>query len=228
MTDYYAESLSGRRLQLCYELAAPRVRQYLEAEIRHVMSRLGPSDTVLELGCGYGRVALRLADVVQRIVGIDTAEESIEIARELASTSTNCEFLNMNALDLRFADGEFDAVICVQNGICAFGVDQVDLLRESLRVTASGGIMLFSSYSDQFWRHRLAWFEAQAAAGLVGPVDHAASGEGVIVCKDGFSAGRASPEDWRLLCSRLGCGFEIVEVDESSVFCEITEAQISG
>lgn len=221
MSGYYAEKLSGRRLKLCYELATPRVRQYLEAEIRHVLSRVRPTDMVLELGCGYGRVALRLAEVVQRVVGIDTVGESLEVARELASLNSRCEFLNMDALDLQFAAGKFDAVICVQNGICAFGVNQEALLKEALRVTRSRGIVLFSTYSDRFWRHRLAWFQAQAEADLIGPIDHAASGDGVIVCKDGFRAGRLTPEDWRLLCSGVGCDPETTEVDESSVFCEI-------
>ncbi len=220
MTDYYAEKLSGYRLKFCYELASPRVRQYMEAEIRHVLSRVRPSDTVLELGCGYGRVTFRLAEVARRVIGVDTAIESLEMARELAGEHSRCEFLNMNALDLQFATGKFDAVICVQNGICAFGVNQEALLLEAFRVTRSRGIMLFSTYSDQFWQYRLAWFQAQAKAGLIGPIDHAASGDGVIVCRDGFRAGRLTPDDWRMLCSRVGCDPEITEVDVSSVFCE--------
>jgi cyclopropane fatty-acyl-phospholipid synthase-like methyltransferase len=52
---YYAEKLSAKRLQRCYEIASPRVQQYLEAEIEHVIGHLKPTDTVLELGCGYGR-----------------------------------------------------------------------------------------------------------------------------------------------------------------------------
>ena len=100
MTGYYAEKLSGRRLKLCYELATTRVRQYLEAEIRHVLSRVRPTDRVMELGCGYGRVALRLAEVARQVVGVDTARESLEMARELAGVNSRCEFLNMDALDL--------------------------------------------------------------------------------------------------------------------------------
>ena len=62
MHGYYSAKLSGERLQQCYELASARVKQYLEAEIDFVLSRLRPNDSVLELGCGYGRVAFRLAD----------------------------------------------------------------------------------------------------------------------------------------------------------------------
>lgn len=223
MTSYYAKKLSAERLQRCYEIATPRVQQYLEAEIQHVLSRLHAADAVLELGCGYGRVALRLAQVAARVVGIDVSVESLAMARRIATDDVPCEFMHMDALDLRFPDGEFDAVVCIQNGICAFGSDQQTLLREALRVVRAGGMVLLSSYADRFWPERLAWFETQAAEGLLGPIDHAASGDGVIVCKDGFRAGRARPEDLASLCSSGGVECEISEVDGSSVFCEIVK-----
>lgn len=221
MTGYYAEKLSGSRLQRCYEIASGRVKQYLEAEIDHVLGRLRCTDAVLELGCGYGRVALRLAGVAHRVVGIDTSEESLEMARRLAGAKAGCEFLCMDAADLQFADGQFDVVVCVQNGICAFRIDQKTLVREALRVTRPGGLALFSTYADRFWPHRLAWFEAQAAEGLVGPIDHAATRDGTIVCTDGFRAGRLTPDELLRLCSGPAVEVAVNEVDGSSVFCEI-------
>jgi ubiquinone/menaquinone biosynthesis C-methylase UbiE len=80
MTSYYAEKLGGQRLRRCYEIASPRVKQYLETEIQHVLARVKPTDVVLELGCGYGRVALRMAQVARLVVGIDTCEESLAMA----------------------------------------------------------------------------------------------------------------------------------------------------
>jgi hypothetical protein len=99
----------------------------------------------------------------------------------------------------------------------------VQLLEEALRVTREGGIVLLSSYADDFWPHRLAWFEAQAAEGLVGPIDRSASRDGVIVCEDGFRSGRLSPDAFRSLCATLGVRAEVREVDGSSVFCEIVK-----
>ena len=221
--EYYARKLSGKRLQRCYEIAPDRVCQYLEAEIIHALGRLRQTDEVLELGCGHGRIARRIAQKVTRVVGVDTAQESLKLAKQLPRATDRLEFLYMDAIDLHFPDCTFDAVLCLQNGICAFGVDQVQLVKEALRVTREGGIVLISSYSDKFWPHRLAWFEAQAMEGLVGQVDRIASKEGVIVCEDGFRAGRMTPDDFRALCSRVGMDGHICEVDESSIFCEITK-----
>jgi 2-polyprenyl-6-hydroxyphenyl methylase/3-demethylubiquinone-9 3-methyltransferase len=223
VSRYYAEKLSGERLQRCYEIAPARVRQYLEAEIVHVLGRLRGAGAVLELGCGYGRIAGRLAGVATRVVGIDTAPESIELARRLWRSTDRCEFLPMDAIDLRFANDSFDAVVCLQNGICAFRVDPARLLEEALRVTREGGVVLLSSYSDRFWPHRLAWFEAQAAEGLVGRIDRLASMDGVIVCEDGFRSRRLTPAEFRSLCSTIGVNAQVCEVDGSSVFCEITK-----
>jgi 2-polyprenyl-6-hydroxyphenyl methylase/3-demethylubiquinone-9 3-methyltransferase len=228
MASYYSKKLSGRRLERCYEVASPRVVQYLEAEIRHLLERLEPTDAVLELGCGYGRVALRLAAVAARVVGIDTAQESIDLAKEKAGPDSRCEFILMDAVDLQFPHDSFDRVVCVQNGICSFRVDRERLMREALRVVRPNGLAIFSTYADSFWPHRLQWFEAQAAEGLVGEIDHDASGDGVIVCKDGFEAGRLTAEAMRSLCKRLGVRCEVEEVDRSSLFCEVMGESTEG
>lgn len=221
MRGYYVGKLSGDHLRRCYEIAPPRVKQYLEAEIQFVLRHLENSDSVLELGCGYGRVAFRLAEVANRVVGIDSATGSLVLAHRLSGADSKCEFLEMDAVDLAFEESEFDKVVCVQNGICAFGVDQELLLRQALRVTRPGGCILFSTYSEKFWSERLQWFEAQAAADLVGAIDYASTGDGEIVCKDGFRSGQVSQEDFRLLGTALGLDPIVTEVDGSCVFMEI-------
>ena len=221
MAGYYARKLSGERLRQCYEIASPRVRRYLEAEIDFVLGMVGPRSQILELGCGYGRVLRALAGKAGRAVGVDTAYESLLLAREVLAGAGRWYLAWMDAAELGLPDGAFDLVACVQNGIEAFRVDQKALIREAVRVTRPGGRVLFSTYSQRFWDARLEWFRAQAAASLVGAIDEEATGNGVIVCKDGFRSGTVSPEAFLSLTADLGMAVTVTEVEASSLFCEI-------
>lgn len=221
MADYYAEKLSADRLRRCYEIAPPRVRLYLQAEIDHALTKIRPGDTILELGCGYGRIMAVLAGKANRIVGIDTSRASLAAGREHLASFPNCMLIQADAVRLPFSGRSFDVVFCLQNGISAFHVNPERLIEESVKVTRPGGIVLFSSYSDRFWAHRLAWFELQAAEGLVGEIDRDKTGAGRIVCRDGFTATTFGPEDFRRLTASIGVKAAIFEIDDSSVFYEI-------
>ena len=74
MQNYYVENLAAERLRTCYDLAPPRVRPYLEAEIDFVLQRTSSSMIVLELGCGYGRVLRRFIPQVRVTVGVDISK----------------------------------------------------------------------------------------------------------------------------------------------------------
>lgn len=222
MRGYYSEKLAAERLRACYDLASPAVTAYLEAEIGFVLERVAPSMRVLELGCGYGRVLRRLAEKAGDVVGIDTSPASLRLVRDFVAGMGEVRVAAMNAIRLGFPDQVFDATICIQNGVSAFGVDQRELVAEAVRVTRSGGRVLFSSYSAAFWADRLAWFEAQAAHGLVGEIDRDATRAGVIVCKDGFRATTLDADGFAALARSLGLGAEIAEVNRSSLFCELT------
>ena len=221
MPRYYTHKLAAERLRACYDLAPPRTKAYLEAEIGFALQRASPSMVVLELGCGYGRVLQRLVPRVRAAVGIDTSLASLRMAWEYVGRPPSLSLAAMDAAHLGFRDGSFDLTLCIQNGISAFGVSQRQLFAEAVRVTRSGGRVLFSSYSARFWADRLAWFEAQAAHGLIGAIDYQATGNGVIVCKDGFRATTVDAAGFQSLAATVGFVPMVVEVDNSSLFCEL-------
>ncbi len=221
MKDYYSRKLSAERLRKCYEVAPERTRRYLEAEVEFVLERVPPASSVLELGCGYGRVLARLAQKASSLFGVDTSLESLAMARETMAGASGWHLSQMDAARLGFRRGSFDTVVCIQNGLSAFKVDQRRLIEEAVRVTRSGGRALFSSYAARFWEHRLEWFRAQSEHGLLGEIDPDATRDGVIVCKDGFRATTVGPDDFAVLTSGLDVASRITEVDGSSVFCEM-------
>jgi ubiquinone/menaquinone biosynthesis C-methylase UbiE len=223
MLNYYSDKLSADRLKRCYELATPRVRQYLEAEIDYVCQKIRFGDRILDLGCGYGRIIPQLAVKSGVITGIDTSYSSIMNGHNVIKkiNRCHCHLLVMNALQLGFPDQTFDRVICIQNGISVFHVDPRILIREAVRVTKPGGSTIFSSYTDEFWRFRLEWFELQAKAGLVGEIDYNKTRDGIIVCKDGFTATTVRPEDFKEYTKGIRAEVRIEVVDQSSIFYEI-------
>jgi len=200
------------------------VKQYLEAEIDFVLNKIKPTDRVLELGCGYGRVLLLLAEKSGLAVGIDTALDSLRLHGDLCQNVPRCSVLAIDAGRLGFKDGQFDKVVCVQNGISAFKLEQKVLIAEALRVTRPGGSVILSSYTERFWEDRLAWFRLQAENGLIGEIDEENTGEGLIVCKDGFKSTTVTAHDFRALASSFGLVPLVTEVNGSSLFCELRKA----
>ncbi|MCI0512253.1 class I SAM-dependent methyltransferase, partial [candidate division KSB1 bacterium] len=213
--------LSAERLKQGYDLAPPRVQQYLKAEIDFVRAQIPAHAILLALGCGYGRVLQQLFPYVKTLVGIDTARENLLLAQTWLRCKPECILIQTDAGQLPFPRHCFDQVICIQNGISAFKIEPLQLLRKSLRVMQPGGRVLFSSYAPGFWDTRLEWFRQQATYGLIGAIDEIRTGQGVIVCQDGFRATTFTTTDFKKLASHFGLTPIIIEVDGSSVFCEI-------
>lgn len=223
--DYYSEKLSAERLELCYELAPPRVQGFLSAEIEHVVSLIPGDAAVLELGCGYGRVLERIATVSALVCGIDTSLDSLRLARTRLASAANVVVVVMDASVPALRAGAFDVVCCIQNGISSFHVDQRALMEAAVTLAKPGGKVLFSSYAEEFWEDRLEWFRIQSAHGLVGEIDDSATHDGTIVCRDGFTATTVTPGRFLDLARGLGEKVSIDVIDDSSVFCEITAAE---
>ncbi len=219
MTEYYSAHLSAERLKRCYQIAPPRIMRYLKSELEFVVDQIGPFDLVLELGCGYGRALNEICGQSGDIVGIDISGESLNYALDYVGCANLVQLSQMNATSLAFDNDVFDVVVCIQNGISAFGTNPIELVRESLRVTRPNGFCYFSSYSDKIWEERLEWFSIQSEEGLVGEIDWAKTAKGHIVCKDGFEATTFRPHDFRRIAEEVGFTPHIIEIDESSLFC---------
>lgn len=220
--EYYKEKLAADNLRRCYEIAPKRVKQYLEAEINYVLSKMDERFVVVELGCGYGRVLARLAERARFSVGIDTSYSSLSLCKETMQNFSNWALVNMNAVQTGLRGHSFDLVVCIQNGISAFHVDQHELIRESIRIAKTGGTILFSSYTDEFWHERLKWFLIQSNAGLLGTIDIQKTKDGIIVTKDGFTARTVRRRDFEVLVRGFDVDVYFTEIDDSSIFCEIT------
>ncbi|MFH2035130.1 MAG: class I SAM-dependent methyltransferase [Candidatus Zixiibacteriota bacterium] len=221
MSKYYAKNLSAARLKRCYDIAPPRIRQYLKSELNQIISYMGNDKTVLELGCGYGRIIREICPKSLFVTGIDNSISNLIMAKDYLAKYKNHSLAQMDAGQLGFSDNSFNIVLCIQNGISAFKINPEILVTEAIRLTTRKGIIVFSSYSERFWDERLHWFELQAREGLLGEIDYDQTGNGIITCKDGFKATTFGSKQFREITDRLNLKADIFEVNQSSVFCII-------
>lgn len=111
--------------------------EYEEQILPLVAHHLAGARRVLDVGCGEGQVARRLAATGARVVGVDPAAAQIAVAVERAGGPV---YARAGAAALPFADGAFDAVV-----VC-LALEHVDdyptALTEAARVLEPGGTFL--------------------------------------------------------------------------------------
>ena len=90
-------------------LPAHVVEHYLEKRTRFVLEHC-PRGRGLDVGCGTGALAWRLAEAGYEMAGIDPSEGMLEILRERAPA---IQALAASGTDLPFADDSFDLVLSV-------------------------------------------------------------------------------------------------------------------
>lgn len=122
------------------------------------------SATLLEVGCGTGRIAMGLHELGYRhLLGIDLSRAMIEAARDAArSLDYGISFQVADACALPFEDGLFDGAIFGFNGLMQIpGRERRRAaLREIRRVIASQGILAFTTH-DRASRHFRDFWEAE-------------------------------------------------------------------
>lgn len=219
--NYYDKKLNSITLMNVYDTNIPRVKQYLDSEISYVCNLLKGEENVIELGAGYGRIIKELAPRCKSIVGIDISKDNVNLGKEYLKNIPNAKLKIMDVHKLNF-DQKFDVILCLQNGLSSMQLN-FETIENILGILQKGGKAFFSTYSEKFWNCRLEWFEEQAEKGLLGEIDYDKTVNGVIVCKDGFKAITHSYYDLKEIGNKLGHPFEIVEVDDSSLFLVVTK-----
>ena len=104
-----------------------------------------PSERVLEVGVGTG-INLSLYPKNCSVTGIDFSESMLEIARERAERKDirNVRLLQMDAADLKFADGVFDIVYAPY--LISVVPDPVRVAHEMRRVCRLGGRVILLNH----------------------------------------------------------------------------------
>jgi len=113
---------------------------------------LAAGASVLDLACGWGRIAVPLAQRGYRVTGLDLSEAFLAKAREAAQTAgMDIDFRRADMREVPFV-GEFDAVIMM---LSAFGVLESDeedqrVLDAVARALRPGGRFLIEQMSREW------------------------------------------------------------------------------
>jgi ubiquinone/menaquinone biosynthesis C-methylase UbiE len=166
--DHSGWSEATQRAERTYTSAADRFTapqlSFWERWGRETVERidLASGARVLDLCCGAGASAIPAARAVGpegRVIGVDVSQALLDLARSMAEAEglTNLELRCADATATGYADGEFDAVVCV------FGVfflpDMAGFMAEMWRMVRPGGTLAITTWgpgwlepaSSVFW-----------------------------------------------------------------------------
>ncbi|HRX39048.1 MAG TPA: class I SAM-dependent methyltransferase [Parvularculaceae bacterium] len=116
---------------------------------RRVGGRPFGEASILDIGCGVGRLLKPFSMHFARAVGVDMNERILDAARDYIGDRANVELVKNDGRTVPFPDNSFDYVFC--GGVLQH-VPDIDVImgyfREGLRVLKPGGVL---NYSVMVW-----------------------------------------------------------------------------
>lgn len=118
------------------------------AKKRHIAAKLlvEPGARVLDIGCGWGGLALYLAqECGASVTGITLSEEQLAIARQRAADNKLSSRIDFRLMDYRKVTGPFDRVVSVGMFEHVGPADYGTYFQTANRILADDGVMLLHS-----------------------------------------------------------------------------------
>ena len=154
--DKLLERLWGEHIHLGFYPLGCRDIDFREAKVKFVhelvkwsgLDKLPKGSRILDVGCGIGGSSRILAKYYGfNVTGITISPAQVKRARELTPFGLNCSFQVMDALNLKFENGTFDAVWSVEAG--AHMSNKKKFADEMLRTLRPGGYFALADWNSR-------------------------------------------------------------------------------
>ena len=149
MTETHFDEIAGE-----YDESLPShvVEHYLRKRSEFVFGHLPRGSSVLDVGCGTGVLAQRIAEAGYEVAGVDPSEGMLSIL-ERSAPAVDAQVAS--GTDLPFPDDSFDLVYCV--AVMHHIAERADVQRalgEMVRVAKRGGRILVWDHNPRnpYWR----------------------------------------------------------------------------
>ena len=155
--DAAAQSEADARVSVCGTADAAEWQRSGEATASDVRTEaaVGPTDVVLEIGCGAGRVGRHLAPHCARWIGADVSVNMIRFAEEGLGDHRNVSFVKLNGFDLTGVEtASLDVVYCTGVFMHLDEWERYRYIVEARRVLKAGGRLYvdnFNLLTDDGW-----------------------------------------------------------------------------
>ena len=206
--DKLLERLWGEHIHLGFYPSGNKKIDFRKAKVHFVhelvkwsdLDKLPRGSRILDVGCGIGGSSRILAKYYGfNVTGITISPAQVKRARELTPSGLNCNFQVMDALNLKFDDGTFDAVWSVEAG--AHMNDKTRFVDEMLRALRPGGYLALADWNSRDLRaHPPSLFEKLVLKQLLEQWVHpnfiSITEFGSILRTNKNSSGRIISENW--------------------------------
>jgi ubiquinone/menaquinone biosynthesis C-methylase UbiE len=116
-------------------------RDYAET---YIAAHFASDSRLLDLGCGAGVLTEKLLERGFKVTAADASQDMLDLSAQRLRHFPEASYTlrHANCLDLPFADGEFDVIVCL--GMFGYFDEVSQALREIHRVLRPGGTLIIS------------------------------------------------------------------------------------